>query len=60
MVETSASMSNIHCTDKIKTSLQKGILKRHIGLVHERKTPLECADCYAVFVETKQFTKHKR
>ena len=41
-------------------SPQKLIIKRHIGLVHERKPPLECMDCYAVFVEQKQLTKHKR
>ena len=41
-------------------STQKLIIKRHIGLVHERKPPLECMDCYAVFTEQKQLTKHKR
>ena len=41
-------------------SPQKLIIKRHIGLVHERKPPLECMECYAVFTEQKQLTKHKR
>ena len=41
-------------------STQKLIIKRHIGLVHERKPPLECMECYAVFTEQKQLTKHKR
>ena len=40
-------------------SLDKDILKRHIGLVHERKTPLECMDCYAVFIEPKRLKLHK-
>ena len=39
--------------------LDKDILKRHIGLVHERKTPLECMDCYAVFIDPKRLKMHK-
>ena len=40
-------------------SLDKEILKRHIGLVHEKRTPLECMNCYAVFVDPKKLKQHR-
>ena len=40
-------------------SIDKDILKRHIGLIHEKRTPLECMLCYAVFIEPKKLKQHK-
>ena len=40
-------------------SFDKDILKRHIGLIHERKPAFECMLCYAVFVDPKKLKQHK-
>ena len=39
--------------------MDKDILKRHIGLIHERKIPIECTYCYAVFIEERKLIQHK-
>ena len=40
-------------------SFDKDIVERHIGLIHENKTPLECMLCYAVFIDPKKLKQHK-
>ena len=40
-------------------SFDKDIVERHIGLIHDKKMPLECMLCYAVFVDPKSLKKHK-
>jgi len=39
--------------------MDKDVLRRHIGLIHENKTPLECIYCYAVFIEEKRLIQHR-
>ena len=41
-------------------SIDKDILKRHIGLIHEKRTPLECMLCYAVFIEPKKLKQQRK
>ena len=43
----------------IENSWKSKIFERHIGLVHENKTPLECMLCYAVFIDPKRLKQHK-
>ena len=40
-------------------SFDKDIVERHIGLIHDKKMPLECMLCFAVFVDPKSLKKHK-
>ena len=39
--------------------MDRDVLRRHIGMIHENKAPLECTYCYAVFIEHKKLTQHK-
>ena len=48
-----------NCTSCDAYFMDRDVLRRHIGLIHENKIPLECTYCYAVFIEHKKLTQHK-
>ena len=48
-----------NCTICDAYFMDRDVLRRHIGLIHENKIPLECTYCYAVFIEHKKLTQHK-